>query len=115
MRTYPGFIGAVALAALIPAGQVGAETAGILPRFTCEDALNCLAYQVAGLEREAPTDPAGTATEMVFWSRPMAAKGSADEAAGFDSSSPRRWAMRAPSTTASPPVKPLPPMKLTMT
>ena len=84
MRISPRFIGAFVAAHLISAGQVGAQTADLLPTFSYDDALSCLAYQVVDLEHQAPADPAKTATEMVFWSRLLAAKGSPQAAAAFD-------------------------------
>jgi hypothetical protein len=83
---------AMRLAVLIPlflcatplVAQTVAET-DMLPAFSHDEAMTCLALWVTNLEREgAGLDPAGFAKEMVFFSRLIAQKATPEEAANFD-------------------------------
>ncbi len=80
------------LTALIPlvaaAAPLFAQTQAeeeLLPGFSHDQAVTCLALWVVNLESEGPgLDPAGFAQEMVFFSRLIALKATPDQAAGFD-------------------------------
>ncbi len=79
------------LAALIPlilcvtplAAQTEAE-ADLMPRGSHDLALTCLALWVSDLEANPDIDTAAKAKEMVFFSRLIAQKATAEEVANFD-------------------------------
>jgi hypothetical protein len=57
----------------------------LLPPFSHDQALTCLALWVVNLETDgAGLDPAGFAQEMVFFSRLITAKATPEEAVSFD-------------------------------
>jgi hypothetical protein len=80
------------LIALVPLLFLGAPLSAqtdagsdLLPGFTHDQAMSCLALWVTNLESEgAGLDPASFAQEMVFFSRLIAQKATPEEAASFD-------------------------------
>ena len=69
-----------------PALAQTAPDEGLLPGFSHDQAMSCLALWVTRLESEGPgLDPATVAQEMVFFARLVAQKSTPDEAATFDS------------------------------
>ncbi|MBA3910261.1 MAG: hypothetical protein C0524_10345 [Rhodobacter sp.] len=75
---------ALSIAGPVLAEGTATDLQGALPGFTFGDTLNCLAFQIAWLEVAASVAPTRDTKEMVFWSRLLAAKGWAEDAAGFD-------------------------------
>lgn len=70
-----------------------AQTEDPLPLFTHDDAVTCMAYAVVEVERNGASDPAGFATQMVFFSRLIAAKATASDRAAFDARLAERLAL----------------------
>lgn len=70
-----------------------AQTEDLLPLFTHDEAITCMAYSVVEVEWNGLSDPARFATQMVFFSRLIAAKATASDRAAFDARFAERLAL----------------------